>query len=179
MASLYVILALLSSAPMNQLTFLNPFSVFQNKFSKSLPVSLKMAVSTHFFVILFVLPNCPFLPPHRTQWENQEASTLFSVNDEMSTNALSVLNGLGSDNYHPSSFVFIGWASHLLLDSIFPVDLVSTKTLTDLFSSSTLQIDMFSQRATITMTKYGTFILSASCKQTSVSQFFNISFDAI
>lgn len=64
----------------SQVTFLHPFPVFQSRFSKLFPVSLKISPSTHF--LLLVLPHCLFLP-HRPQSENQEASTLFSVNDEM------------------------------------------------------------------------------------------------
>ena len=155
--AIYNFLGLTSSALMNQLTFLNPFSIFQSRFSKRLPVSSKVSLSTQFWVIFFVILSClvacsllcPWyspgkntgvgchfllqgifltqglnpsilhyrrffiiwatreapLPPHWTQWENQEASTLFLVNDEMNADAFAVFNGLGSDTYHSSSFI--------------------------------------------------------------------------
>lgn len=149
-----------------------------------------MSLSTHFFVILFVLPNCLFLPSHWTQWENQEASTLFFMNDEMNTDAFVVLNGLESDNDHASSFVFIDLAPHSLFHSIFLVDSIVAKTLTDLFFpffltsyflSSILQIDIFSQKTTTEMTKYWAFFFQPAVNREAkfLDQFFNTSFEHI
>lgn len=134
LVSLHVISVLPSLAPFNQLTFLSPFSAFQSKFWKSLPISLKKALSPHFFFCRLVcstqLPI--FTTPLNTMRTPRGNHSILS-DDEMSTNALAVLNGLGSDSHHPSSFIFIGWPSHLLLDSFFPVDPVSTNILTDPF----------------------------------------------
>ena len=49
----------------------------------------------------------------------------------MNTDVFLVLNGLGYDNHHFSSFVFIDLPLHVIFSSIFSVDPISTKTITD------------------------------------------------
>ena len=57
--AIYNFLGLISLALMNQLTFLNPLSIFQSRFSKRLPVSSKASLSTQFWVIFFCYTQLP------------------------------------------------------------------------------------------------------------------------
>lgn len=78
----------------------------------------------YIFVMLFVLTNCLFLKlSPQTQWENWEASTLFSVNEDRNTDAFAVLNLLEPDNGHSSSFDFVDLAPHLHFSRIFQLTL--------------------------------------------------------
>lgn len=60
----------------NQLTCHKPFSVTQSKFSEWLSISRKLPFRAHFLGFMFVLPNCPFSPPHWTQWEIKKQPSL-------------------------------------------------------------------------------------------------------